>query len=447
MMKDTEFLPGLSPVVGKQVLVAFDGGRLSSNAGVLLLREVERKLGLADRLARCVRDGRDPVRIEHTIAQMLRFRMFALAAGYEDADDCDALRHDPIFKMALGRGPESGDPLCSQPTMSRLENVPSRVTLIRMAAAMVDLFCDSFARVPAAITLDIDDSWDEAHGGQQLALFNAHYDGYGFLPIHIYEAASGKSVATILRAGKTPAGREVRTVLKHVVKRIRQHWPKVGIVVRGDSHYGRPEALDWCEDNGVFYVFGLAGNEVLTAKVAPLVEDAAVRRAGRRAAVKVRRYGDVNYAAKSWRQTRRVVARVEASSQGGDVRYVVTNLTDESKRLYERVYCARGQVENLIKAHKRHLASDRTSCHSAAANQFRLILCSAAYWLLHGLRAVAPWRSPWRVAQFDTLRLRLLKLAGRVVERATRIKVMLPSACPDQAIFAHFMRALAPCGP
>ena len=443
MQEHTGYLPGLSPIEGKQVQAAFDGGMLSSDAGVLLLREVERKLGIAGRLGACLPDGRDPARIDHTIAEMIRFRIFAIAAGYEDADDCDSLRGDPLFKMAVGRLPESGEALCSQPTMSRLENAPARLTLCRMMAAMVDLFCDGWARVPARIVLDIDDTWDAAHGGQQLSLFNAHYDGYGFLPIHIYEATSGKLVAAILRPGKTPSGMEVRTILKHVIRRIRKNWPKVAIVVRGDSHYGRPEGLDWCEDNGIGYIFGFSGNPVLAAMVAPLAEDAALRRLARGADAKVRRYAALCYAAGSWRQERRVIARVEASPDGADSRFVVTNLAGKPKALYERVYCARGRMENLIKAHKTHLASDRTSCHSANANQFRLILHSAAYWLLHGLRAAAPKRSSWRVAQFDTLRCRLLKLAARVVEMATRIKVLLPTACPDKAIIAHFARAFA----
>lgn len=448
MDEDTGFLPGLSPVAGKQVEVAFEGGMLSSDAGVLLLREVESKLKIADRLAARLPEWRDPRFITHAIADMMRFRIFAIAAGYQDGDDCDALRADPIFKMALGQMPASGEALCSQPTMSRLENAPSPLALMRMLAAMVELFCDSFDRVPERITLDIDDTWDAAHGAQQLSLFHAHYDGYGFLPIHIFEASSGKPVAAIFRAGKTPGGAEVKTILKHVIGHIRKHWPRVAITVRGDSHYGRPEAMDWCEEHGISYVFGLAINPALAALAAPLAEDTAVRRARAPwASRKVRRYTEMSYAARRWRKRRRVVARVEASAQGSDSRFVVTNLTDEPKRLYERAYCARGQMENLIKAHKCHLASDRTSCHAAAANQFRLILHSAAYWLLHSLRATAPRRSPWRTAQFDTVRLRLIKIAARVVEKATRIKVLLPTACPEQIIFARLLRAVAPSGP
>lgn len=447
-MDQDSLLPlDLPAVAGKKVRVAFDGGRLSSDAGVLLLRAVESKLGIAARLAGFLRDGRNPSRIDHTIAEMLRFRMFAIAAGYADADDCDALRADPAFKMAVGRAPVSGEALCSQPTMSRLENAPAPRTLVRLLAVMVDLFCDSWTRVPDRIVLDIDDTWDAVHGTQQLALFNAHHDGYGFLPIHLYEATSGKPVAAILRPGKTPDGREVRAILKHAIRRIRRNWPRVEVLVRGDSHYARPEALDWLEDNGFGYVFGLAGNAALHALAAPLAEDAAVRRALAGAQGKLRRYGAFAYAAKSWRAPRRVVARIEVSEKGADVRYVVTNLAGKPKRLYERVYCARGQMENLIKAHKTHLASDRTSCHSAAANQFRLILHSAAYWLLHTLRAAAPRRSFWRAAQFDTLQRRLIKIAARVIETASRIRVALASACPDKAIFTHLARALVPQGP
>lgn len=447
MDEHSEYLPFLSPVEKKHVKVAFDGGLLSSDGGVLLLREAERKLGIAARLAGCLRDQRDPARIDHTLADMLRFRMFAIAAGYEDGDDCDALRCDPVFKMAAGRAPSSGAPLCSQPTMSRLENAPSALALGRMLAAMVDLFCERWRQVPAAIVLDLDDTWDEAHGRQQLSLFNAHYDGYGFLPIHIFEATSGLPVAAILRPGKTPSGAEVRKILAHVIRRIRRNWPRVAILVRGDSHYGRPEALDWCEDNGVSYVFGLSGNEALRRLTRPLAEDAAVRRVLAGASGKVRRHASFPYAAQSWRRHRRVVARIEASEHGSDTRFVVTNLAVKPKRLYERLYCARGQMENLIKAHKTHLASDRTSCHSAQANQFRLILHTAAYWLLHTVRAATPRRSFWRTAQFDTIRLRLLKLAVRVVEKATCIRVALPCACPDKAVFAHLARAFAPQGP
>jgi hypothetical protein len=331
--------------------------------------------------------------------------------------------------MAVGRLPDSGADLCSQPTMCRLENLPGPIALKRMMAAMVELFCDSFAEVPPRIVLDIDDTEDRVHGGQQLALFHAHYDSRCFLPIHIYEATTGKPVAVILRPGKTPAGTEVALVLRHVVQAIRARWPRVEILIRGDSHYARPEAMIWCERNRLGYVFGLAGNQVLLGKVAALAEDAAVSRV-QGENDKVRRFGEFRYAAKSWKVARRVIGRVEASPQGSDSRFIVTNLAGTPRWLYERVYCQRGQAENLIKAHKLHLASDRTSCTSATANQFRLLIHTAAYWLLHTLRGLAPKTSFWPDAQFDTLRLALIKVAARVTEMKTRIKLALPSCYP-----------------
>ena len=431
MADDAPFLPGLSPVAGKPVQVTFDAGRLTSDGGVVMLAEIERKLCIAERLARCIEDPRAPRRVEHGLAEMIRFRALLIAAGYEDANDCDALRADPAFKIAVGRLPESEADLCSQPTMCRLENLPGPTALKRMMAAMVELFCDSFKDVPRHLVLDIDDTEDRVHGGQQLALFHAHYDSRCFLPIHIYEATTGKPVAVILRPGKTPGGAEVALVLRHVVKAIRARWPRVEILIRGDSHYARNEAMTWCERNRVGYIFGLAGNQVLLARVADLAEDAALGRiAGE--GDKVRRYGEFRYAARSWRVERRVIGRIEASAQGSDSRFIITNLAGAPRWLYETVYCQRGQAENLIKAHKLHLASDRTSCTSATANQFRLLIHTAAYWLLHTLRVLAPKTSFWRDAQFDTIRLALIKVAARVTELKTRIKVALPSCYPHQ---------------
>src|SRR5688572_9926102 len=429
MSDHAPLLPGLLPVAGKPVHVAFDGGRLTSDAGVLVLAEIERRLGIAERLARCLADPRAPERVRHTLVEMIRFRTLLIAAGYPDANDCDALRTDPGFKMALGRLPESGADLCSQPTMSRLENLPTITALKRMMAAMVELFCDSFAEVPRRIVLDIDDTEDRVHGQQELALFHAHHDGRCFLPILVYEAITGKPVAVILRPGKTPNGGEVTLILRHVIRRIRARWPKVDILVRGDSHYGRPEAMTWCERERVGYVFGLAGNKVLLGRVAGLAEEVAMRRIEGEAA-KVRRYDEFRYTAKTWQAERRLIARVEASDRGSDSRFVVTNLAGTPRWLYKAVYCARGRAENLVKAHKLHLASDRTSCSKATANQFRLVLHTAAYWLLHTLRGLAPKRSFWRAAQLDTIRLALIKVVGRVAELPSRIELLLPSGYP-----------------
>ena len=429
MDENTPTLPGLPGISGKSVQIAFDGGQLTSDAGVLVLAEIDRRLGISERLASCLEDQRDPARVRHSFAEMIRFRALMIAAGYADANDSDDLRSDPAFKMAVDRLPESGGDLCSQPTISRLENLPGKTALKRMMAGMIDLFCESFAEIPRRILLDIDDTEDKAHGGQQLSLFNAHYDSRCFLPIHIYEATTGKPVAHILRPGKTPDGAEVTLVLRHVIRAIRSHWPRVEIIVRGDSHYGRPEAMAWCERNRIGYIFGLGGNKVLLARVTDLADQAAIGRLDGEAE-KVRRFGEFRYAAKSWKVERRVIARVEASTQGTDSRFIVTNLPGTPKQLYEKVYCGRGNMENLIKAHKLHLASDRTSCSSATANQFRLLIHSAAYWLIHTLRGLAPKNSFWRDAQFDTIRLCLIKIAARVTEMVTRIKVALPSSYP-----------------
>jgi hypothetical protein len=447
MSEDTLLPFDLPSVARKKLSVGFDGGQLSSNAGVLVLRGVEKKLGLATRLAACIRDPRKPERIEHPLEEMLGLRMFAIAAGYEDADDCDTLRDDPIFKMAVGHAPESGDPLCSQPTMSRLENTPSKIEIARMMVALVDQFCESYRRAPSSITLDIDDTCDTVHGHQQLSLFNAHYDERCFLPIHIYEATSGKPVAMILRAGKTPSGEEVRTVLKHVIKRIRRHWPKVQILVRGDSHYGRDEAMEWCEETpGVDYVFGFGGNEVLHAVTREAADAIAVQRA-RSGQDKLRSFMAFRYGAKNWDKERRFVARIEATPKGLDVRYVVTSLKVGAKHLYETLYCARGNAENLIKLHKSQLASDRTSCRDPKANQFRLILHTAAYWLMLAMRNAIPKRSLLSTGEFATIRLRLIKIAARVVEGAARIRVYLPTACPDRELFRALAGRLCAAGP
>ena len=439
-MEEDTLLPFSFPAVArKKVSAAFDGGMLSSDAGVLLLRSVEKQLGLAHRISACLKDRRDPDLIKHSVEEMLRLRMLAIAAGDEDANDFDRLRYDAIFKMAAGRSPEEGDPLCSQPTLSRLENAPSRTELGRMMLAMIDQFCSSYRRAPKAIIFDIDDTFDAVHGNQQLSLFNAHYDERCFLPIHIYEGITGKPVAMILREGKTPSGREVRTILKHVIKHIRAHWPKVDILVRGDSHYGRREAMEWCESQGVDYVFGYgSGNSVLNAMVRSDADALCAERATS-GVEKLRRFRKLRYGAKSWKCQRRLVARLEATAKGLDIRYIVTSLTGGAKHLYETLYCARGNAENFIKLHKSQLASDRTSCREPKANQFRLILHTAAYWLMLAVRGAVPKRSQLSHAEFNTIRLRLIKIAARVVEGAARIRVFLPTACPDRAVF----RALA----
>lgn len=442
---DDTLLPfSLPSICQKKVTAAFDGGLISSDGGVLLLAGVDKRLGLIDTLAAIVPDHRDPDLITHTMSDILRARIFAIACGYPDADDLDDLRKDPAFKLACGRLPESGDDLASQPTMSRWENAPDLRTLIRLTHSLVDLWCKSYKRAPKTITLDIDDTADTVHGHQQLSLFNAHYDERCFLPIHIYDADTGHCVLAILRPGKTPDGKEVRGHLRRLVRRIRLHWPRTRITIRGDSHYGRREAMDWCEQNDVRYIFGLSPNTALAAQIFAKVDDVCVRRARANLDV-VRDYTETRYAAKSWSHPRRVVARIEATRKGLDARYVVTNIKYGAPAwLYDSLYCARGQAENLIKRHKSQLASDRTSCRSPLANQMRLILHTAAYWLMRTLRDAIPVMQPLAIGEFSTIRLRLLKIAVRIKETATRIRLAFAANCPEAALFRELVGALIP---
>jgi len=280
-----------------------------------------------------------------------------------------------------------------------------------------------------------------------MSLFNAHYDERCFLPIHVYDTERSRPVAMLLRPGKTPSGVEVRSHLRRLVRRIRGHWPNTRLTIRGDSHYGRVEVMAWCEANGVDYIFGLSGNAVLRDLVEPVADDVRVRRAEADAAV-VRDYTETRYGAKSWGRVRRVAARIEATKLGLDIRYVITNLTSGGAEwLYDTLYCARGQAENLIKLHKTQLASDRTSCRSPLANQFRLVLHTAAYWLMLMVRDAIPSPQPLATAEFSTLRLRLIKIAARITETATRVRVAFAAACPEAELFRGIARSFQPAGP
>ena len=446
-MIDDSLLPfSLPSVHRKKITAAFDGGRISSDGGVMLLGLAERRIGIADRLAAEITDRRDPTRVVHALSDILRARILAIACGYEDADDLDYLRSDPALKLACGHLPDSGRDLCSQPTMSRCENAPSLREVIRLMRAMVGLYCRSYDKPPASVTLDIDDTLDVVHGQQQLSMFNAHYDERCFLPIHIYDTATSRPVAVLLRPGKTPSGQEIRGHLRRLLRAIREHWPHTHITIRGDSHYGRPEVMEWCDENGIDFVFGLAGNDVLRRLVEPIADDVRVRRA--EAAAAIRCYTETRYGAKSWHVDRRVVARIEATTQGLDIRYVVTSFTHGSAEwLYDSLYCARGQAENLIKLHKSQLASDRTSCRSPLANQVRLVLHTAAYWLMLTVRDVIPKLQPLALAEFATLRARLLKIAARITETATRVRIAFAAACPEADLFRSIARSLQPAGP
>ena len=333
----------------------------------------------------------------------------------------------------------------SQPTLSRLENLADWRALARIGLGQIDLYCRSFARPPARIVLDIDDTDDPVHGQQELALFNAHYDCTCFQPIHIFDGLSGKPVLSLLRPGKRPSGEEVAKVLRHVIARIRKHWPHVEILVRGDSHYCSEPALALLEAMRCDYIIGFAINSKLLEIAAPWREQCDMRRS--RMKPTVRRFHQLPYKAREWSRSRKLVARVEATDMGTDVRFIVTNLEGRGKTLYEKVFCARGAAENLIKDMKRCTRSDKTACSRWEANQFRLFLHMGAYWLLHALRRAAPKRSRWRGATFETIRRTFVKIAVRVEELKGRIKLAFPASYPQAAMLAAMTGAITTRGP
>jgi len=438
-------LPGLSPVAAKSLTATFDAGRLSSDGGLVALREIERRLGLAATITAPLRDDRNPARVRHSYAEMATARMLMIAAGYEDCDDVDALRADPALKIAVGRCPETGADLMSQPTLSRLENLADWRALARIGLGQIDLYCRSFARAPYRIVLDIDDTDDPVHGQQELALFNAHYDCTCFQPIHVFDGLSGKPILSLLRPGKRPSGEEVAKVLRHVIRRIRKHWPCVDILVRGDSHYCSEPALALLEAMRCDYIIGFAINSKLLDIAAPWRAQCDLRRS--RWMPTVRRFHQLSYRAREWRRSRKLVARVEATSIGTDVRFIVTSLEGRGKTLYEKVFCARGNAENLIKDMKRFTRSDKTACSRWQANQFRLFLHVGAYWLLHTLRQAAPKRSRWRGATFETIRRVFVKIAVRVEELKGRIKLAFPASYPQAAMLTVMVGSITTGGP
>jgi len=444
-MHATPFLPGLSSIAGKQLTAARDAGNLSSNGGAVVLREAARRLGLAEAIAGPLADERNPLLVTHSYADMVTARMMAIAAGYEDADDLDTLRHDPALKIGIDRAPETGAGLPSQPTISRLENLADIRALFRIAINFIDLFCGTYVSAPASIVLDIDDTSDMVHGGQQLALFNTHAGGRCFQPIHIFEGNSGKPILSLIRPGKRPSGAEIARVLRAVIRRIRRHWPNVTILVRGDGHYCAPEVLHLMRETRCDYILGLPTNAALESKAASWREQTARR--WWPSLGKVRRFHQFDYAAGSWSGEEKVIARVEATALGTDVRFIVTNLEGRGKVLYEKVYCARGKMENMIKDLKLYTRSDKTACHRWQANQFRLFLHQGAYWLLHAMRMAAPKRSRWRGATFATIRALLIKIAVRVEELRTRIKLSFPAHLPHAGALEMIAGRLCPQAP
>ena len=375
---------------------------------------------------------------------MIRARIFAIACGYEDCNDFGPLRADPAFKLACGRLPETGADLASQPTLSRLENAPTLRDAIRLTYALVDQWMDSYATAPDGVVLDIDDTCDVVHGHQQLSLFNAHYDERCFLPIHVYDSATGRPVAIVLRPGKTPSGMEVRAHLRRLVRRIRTRWPLTRITIRGDSHYARPEAMDFCEQNGVSYLFGLAGTRPLTAKVQD-VADAVRTQQGR---------GGPRGRARLCRDDAPGQELVVRASRGGPHRGdppgarhpLCRHQPDRHQpacHLREPVLCPRpgrelDQVPQGATRLRPHLVPARGGQPGSARAAHGRLLADAGRARGHpGARDLAR-------AEFATLRLRLLKIAVRVQETTSRIRLAFASGCPDADLFRRLAGALAP---
>ena len=416
MDDDTGLLFDLPSVARKKVSAAFDGGRITADGGVALLALADRVIGIVDRIVGLIADPRDPALVTHSLASILRARVLAIACGYEDAKDLDRLRGDPAFKLACGRLPDSGGELCSEPTISRWENAPDLKTIIRLTCALVYAWCDSYVDEPEAVTLDIDDTLDVVHVAQQLSLFHARHDERWFLPIHIYDTATGRPVAMIVRPGKTPSGKEAARYLRRLHRRSRRHWPNTRLTIRGNGHYGRPELMDFCEKHGLDYLFAVTGTPALAAKVERIADPIRVERALTNAAA-VRGFAETRHTAKSWKHQRHVVARIEATTLGLDIRYVVTWA---------------------------QLKSDRTSCRSPPANQMRLVLHTAAYWLMLTVRDAVPKAHVLAKAEFVTLRLRLLKIGARIRETAHRGRIAFAAACPDAALFRQLAIGLRP---
>ena len=432
----------LAPVGTKAVDLDFDGGRLSSDAGLVLLKDPDEQLGLTQALAGVLKDPRDPRRVDFTLHDLLKQRVLQIAAGYEDANDANTLRHDPIFKLLLGRLPDTGAPLASQPTISRFENRASRTELYRMACVLVEHFIASYARPPQLIVLDVDDTEDPVHGEQEQARYDGYYGGYCVLPLHLYEGLSGRLITTIFKA-KRFTGTQMLAVWKRLLKRLRQAWPDTLLIFRGDSHFAYPEVMQWIEAQAdLSYVTGLTSNAILQTLARDVVEQ--TKRAYKRDGGKITRFHSTRYQAGTWSRSRRVVIKVEVSEQGVNTRFVVTDMEQaHTKVLYQHIYCARGQAENEIKDHKRYLKSDRTSCHRFEANQFRLFLHSAAYVLLDTLRREVFKTAPWACATMETIQLRVLKLGARVQELTDRIKISFPSSCPVAPLLRRSLTLLA----
>lgn len=422
----------------RQILGQFDGQRITSDAGGLLLREVDRHLGLIDALDHCILDPRDPELITHRQRSLLAQRIYSIALGYDDLNDHQTLRNDPLLQILCQDRLSVDQPLASAPTLCRLENRVDRAALVKISQVLVETFIASHKQPPAKLMLDFDATHDPVHGNQVGRSFRSFYDCWCFLPLYVF--CGDQLLVAYLRPGNCDGAKHAGAILALLVKRLRQAWPKVQIVLRGDSGFCRPKLLSWCEKHGVFYVLGLQINPVLKRIVQPVQRQA--QQQFQRTHQKQRWFSEFYYAARTWKRKRRVILRHEHSVEGPNPRFIVTNLPGPMQQLYEHHYCGRGECENRIKEQQLGLFADRTSCHDFAANQFRLLLSAAAYVLLDHLRRLGLTGSELAKAQVPTIRSRLLKIGARLVISVRRVVLHLAAACPLQELFAHLARRL-----
>jgi hypothetical protein len=405
---------------------------------------VDDKLGFTGRLSGCVKDKRDSRKVKQKTHDMFRQRIFGIALGYEDCNDSDTLRSDPMLKLSVDRAPISGEDLASQPTLSRLENSVTARELVLMEEELLFLFIERHKESPPRrIVLDADATDDPTHGQQEFEFFHGYYDCHCYLPLLVYASADDgeqELVGAVLRAGNVHAGHKVVSVAKRVVSRLRAAFPEAEIIFRGDAGMALPEVYDWCEDAGISYVISLPKNCRLLEMAEEYLRcaEAAYEETGE----KVRRFGEFYYAAESWRHERRVVVKAEVVNKGENPRFVVTNIgSGDAEDIYE-FYIGRGDVENRIKELKGDLLSGRTSCHRFLANQFRLLLHAAAFVLIQAMRRLLSGTELAK-AQVSTIRTRLLKVGARIKETTRSIWVKLPTSYPYQRIWEIILTRLS----
>lgn len=428
----------------KPLVLSCDAPHISSDGGVLLLRQVDDHLDLSRRFAALLDDHRDPARRRHARGEQVRQRVYQIALGYADCNDADRLRHDPAIQQACG----ADAALSAQSTLSRWENEVTGAELVRLWREFERHYIDALDPATPFVVLDIDGTDDPTHGAQQLSMFHGFYDQHMFHPLVVFDGERGQLISALLRKGTTHASKGATTMLVRIIRAIKQRCPHAAVVVRGDSAFAMPHLLDALEQlaaelGDVHYVLGLAQNTRLRQLAAPLIAEAEAQFATTKQYV--RRFAWLRYATlNSWSRTRDVVLKVEYSDKGANPRFVVTTLAEfDAGLIYDRAFCPRGQAENYIKDFKNALAADRLSCHRFAANAFRLLLHALAYRLMHALRAVAGTVAPpLRRVQMDTLRLRLLKVAAVVVTSVRRVVVQLPRAFPLAATFLALGRHL-----